>query len=168
MWHVESYFPYQGSNPCLLQWKHRVLTTGPPGNSLIHCECAKSLQPCLFAMPWTVAHQAPPSMGFSIQEYWNALPCPLPGDLPDPGIELHLLPLLHWRVGSLSLMPSGKPSLIHYSLQNVRLSSDFPTFPFGALFSCPGFHINRSSCFLPLNLTVSGSFIFFHDADTWE
>ena len=41
----------------------------------------------LFATPWTVAHQAPPSMGFSRQEYWNGLPFPSPGNLPDPGIE---------------------------------------------------------------------------------
>ena len=39
------------------------------------------------ATPWTVAHQAPLSMGFSRQEYWNGLPFPSPGDLPDPGIE---------------------------------------------------------------------------------
>ena len=37
---------------------------------------------------WTVAHQAPLSMGFSRQEYWSGLPCPSPGDLPDLGIEL--------------------------------------------------------------------------------
>ena len=37
--------------------------------------------------PWIVAHQAPPSMGFSRQEYWSGLPFPSPGDLPDPGIE---------------------------------------------------------------------------------
>ena len=41
----------------------------------------------LFATPWTVAHQAPPSMGFSRQEYWSGLPFPSPGDIPDPGIE---------------------------------------------------------------------------------
>ena len=41
----------------------------------------------LFVSPWTVAHQAPLSMGFSRQEYWSALPGPPPGDLPDPGIE---------------------------------------------------------------------------------
>ena len=41
----------------------------------------------LFATLWTVAHQVPQSMGFSRQEHWNGLPCPLPGDLPDPGIE---------------------------------------------------------------------------------
>ena len=37
--------------------------------------------------PWTVAHQAPLSMGFSRQEYWSGLPCPPSGHLPDPGIE---------------------------------------------------------------------------------
>ena len=55
-----------------------------------------SLYPCmlscfshvwLFATLWTVARQAPLSMGFSRQEYWSALPCPPPGDLPNPGIE---------------------------------------------------------------------------------
>ena len=37
--------------------------------------------------PWTVAHQAPLYMGFSMQEYWSGLPCLPPGDLPHPGIE---------------------------------------------------------------------------------
>ena len=41
----------------------------------------------LFATPWTVAYQAPPSVGFSRQECWSGLPFPPPGDLPDPGIE---------------------------------------------------------------------------------
>ena len=40
-----------------------------------------------FATSWTVARQAPMSMGFSRQDYWNGLPFPPPGDLPDPGIE---------------------------------------------------------------------------------
>ena len=40
-----------------------------------------------FATPWTEARQAPPSMGFFKQEYWNGLPFPSPGDLPDPGIK---------------------------------------------------------------------------------
>ena len=41
----------------------------------------------LFATPWTVVYQAPPSMGFSRQECWSRVPLPSPGDLPDPGIE---------------------------------------------------------------------------------
>ena len=41
----------------------------------------------LFVTPWTGAYQAPPSMGFSRQEYWSGLPFPSPGDLPNPGTE---------------------------------------------------------------------------------
>ena len=41
----------------------------------------------LFVTLWTVAHQAPPSMGFFRQEYWSGMPFPSPEDLPDPGIE---------------------------------------------------------------------------------
>ena len=44
-----------------------------------------------FAILWAVAHQAPLSPEFSRQEYWNGLPFPPPGDLPDPGIELESL-----------------------------------------------------------------------------
>ena len=40
-----------------------------------------------FSTPWTVAHQAPLSMGFPSQEYWSELPFPSPEDLPDPGIK---------------------------------------------------------------------------------
>ena len=40
-----------------------------------------------FVTPWTVAHQAPPSMGFSRQEHWSGLPFPSPGDLLQPGIK---------------------------------------------------------------------------------
>ena len=50
--------------------------------------CAKLLYLFrLFATLWSVARQAPLSMGFSRQEYWSGLPCPPPGDLPNPGIE---------------------------------------------------------------------------------
>ena len=52
----------------------------------------------LFVAPWTVNSQAPLSMGFSRQEYWSGLPCPPPGDLPDPGIEPMSL-LLHALAG---------------------------------------------------------------------
>ena len=50
--------------------------------------CAKLLQSCpTLCNLWTVALQAPLSMGFSRQEQWSGLPCPPPGDLPDPGVE---------------------------------------------------------------------------------
>ena len=48
---------------------------------------AKSLQLCSTLTLWTIAHQASLSMGISRQEYWNGLPCPSPGDLPNLGIE---------------------------------------------------------------------------------
>ena len=59
--------------------------------------------------PWTVVHQAPLSMGFSQQEYRSGMPFPPPGHLPDPGIQLFLLCLLHWQVGSLPLVSPRKP-----------------------------------------------------------
>ena len=63
----------------------------------------------LFETLKTVAHQAPPSMGFSRQEYWSGLPLPSPGDLPDPGIE-PWSPTL--QADALTSEPSGKPKLI--------------------------------------------------------
>ena len=77
------------------------------------CSCmhAKSLQlwPTLWD-PWTVVYHAPLSMGFSRQEYWSGLPCPPPGDLPDPGVKpASLKTLLHWQPASLPPVPPGKP-----------------------------------------------------------
>ena len=61
----------------------------------------------LFATLGTVVCQVSLSMGFSRQEYWSGLPCPPPGDLPDPGIE-PMSPAL--QVDSLPSEPLGKPS----------------------------------------------------------
>ena len=58
--------------------------------------------------PWTIAHQAPLSMGFSRQEYWSELPFPSQGDLLDPGVE-RKSPVL--QVDSLLSEPSGKPDI---------------------------------------------------------
>ena len=49
------------------------------------CQALSRVQ--LFVTPWTVAHQAPLSMGFSRQEYWSGMPCPPLGDLPNPGTK---------------------------------------------------------------------------------
>ena len=59
----------------------------------------------LFATPWTVAYEAPPSLGFSRQEYWSGLPFPSPGDIPNPGIEPGS-PLL--QADTLPSEPPGK------------------------------------------------------------
>ena len=76
----------------------------------------------LFATPWTIAPQAPLSMGFSRQDYWSVLLCPSPGDLPDPGVEpvspvtpalqADSLPLSHW----------GSPPLVRYDCRWTALS----------------------------------------------
>ena len=76
-----------------------------------------SIMSQLFGTPWTVAYQAPPSMGFSRQECWGGLPFPSPGDLPDPGIE-PWSPTLQADV--LPSEPPGKPS-------EVRVSQSCPT-----------------------------------------
>ena len=78
----------------------------------VHHVCTKFCVQ-LYTTPWTIACQAALSMGFSRHKYWSELPCPPPGDLPDLGIEPQSLPLLHWQVGSLSVMPPGKPSMHH-------------------------------------------------------
>ena len=59
---------------------------GSDSNPLITLLAPSAISPHS-ATPWTVAHQAPPSMVFSRQEYWSGLPFPSPGDLPDPGIK---------------------------------------------------------------------------------
>ena len=86
--------------------------------NLIHvCVLSRFSRVWLFATPWTVAHQAPLSMGFSRQEYWSGLPCPPPVDLSDPGIEpaspaspslqADSLPLSHWRSPELNTVLSN-------------------------------------------------------------
>ena len=70
----------------------------------------------LFATLWTVAHQAPLSVGFSRQDYWSGLPCRSPGAVPDPEIKPSCL--LHWQAGSLPLVPPGNPTKQCSSDQN--------------------------------------------------
>ena len=83
--------PIDGS-PLLCPWDSPGKNTRVGHHFLLHCKKVKSesevAQSCrLFATPWTAAHQAPLSMGFSWQEYWSGLPFPSLGALPHPGIE---------------------------------------------------------------------------------
>ena len=80
------------------------------------------------ATPWTVAHQAPPSVGFARQEYWSGLPFPSPGDLPDPGIEPRSPAL---QADALPSDPPGEPQSL--GLPNP-LSSYSSSHPQGGLF----------------------------------
>ena len=79
----------------------------------------------LFSTPWTVAYQAPPSMGFSRQEYWSGVPFPSPEDLSKPGIEPKSPTL---QADSLPSEPPGKPqpgadliqNFVHYHSSRPR------------------------------------------------
>ena len=75
----------------------------------------------LCVIPWTAASQAPPSMGFSRQEYWSGLPCPPPGDLPIPGIQSMSLAL-----ASMSFITSAtwKAQLSHKKKWNRIICND--------------------------------------------
>ena len=81
------------------------------GHSILRgnaCLCAQSFDS---ATPWTVARQAPVSMGFFRQESWSGLPCPSPGITPTQGLSLNLFCLLPWQAGSFLLASPGKPSI---------------------------------------------------------
>ena len=83
---------------------------------------------------WTVAHQAPLSLGFSRQEYWSGLPCPPPGDLPDPGIKPTSLTSPAWQVDYLPLAAPEKPILYMYDIcirQSQTPALSPTTFPSG-------------------------------------
>ena len=93
-----------GNRSSILAW--RIPWTEEPGG-LQSIVKVKSLSPVrLFVTPWTVAHQAPSSKGFSRQEYWSGLPFPSPGDLPNPGIEPRSPSL---QADALTSEPPGKP-----------------------------------------------------------
>ena len=87
-----------------------VMDVAVRGSGLVAKSCLT------LANPWSVAHQASLSMGFSRQEYWNGLPFPSPGDLHDPGIEpmspalqAYSLPLSRWgsSKGQLLMWTAG-------------------------------------------------------------
>ena len=77
----------------------------------------------LCAILWTIAQQAPLSMGFSKQEYWSELPVPSPGDPLNPGTAPASLCLLPWQVGSLPLVSPGKPMDTQNSPQDTAVPS---------------------------------------------
>ena len=81
---------------------------GKEGKSLGHMR--------LFVIPWAVAYQAPSSMEFSRQEYWNGLPFPSPGDLPEPGIKPRSPAL---QADILPSEPPGKPKFFFFLVNNT-------------------------------------------------
>ena len=88
-------------------------------------KCCWSLIPVrIFVTCWTVARQAPLSMGFFRQEYWSELPFPSPGDLPNPGIESGS-PALTGRF--FTTEPPGKPHSLFRSVQSLSCVRLFAT-----------------------------------------
>ena len=110
---IESHYIYLHWQQVLYHWSHR----GSPNIYIyiyiyiytytyiyiLTCVLCLVIQSCLTAILWTVAHQAPLSMGFPKQEHWRGLPFPTPRDLPYPGIKLAL------QAASLPMEPLGKP-----------------------------------------------------------
>ena len=98
----------------ILAW--RIPQTEKPGSPHQSESESEVAQSCLTLCDlWTVAHQAPPSTGFSRQEYWSGLPFPSPGDLPYPGIEPRSPTL---QADTLTSVPPGKP--LNTKIQSLR------------------------------------------------
>ena len=107
---------------------------------------------------WTVAHQAPLSMGFSRQEYWSRCHALLQGIFSTQGLNLCLLCLLHWQLDSLPLVPPGKP-----------LVSSYITFLFSVLHFPETFATIRLFISLsPRQVKLILSFTLFALSPSWE
>ena len=114
---LTSVSPYSGDRVIFSKHNLNHFTKSPtsPSSLLFFRVCVRTLSHFspvwIFATPWTVAHQAPLSIGFSRQESWSGLPCPPPGDLPNPGIEPRSPTL---QADNLSSEPQGSnPHPLH-------------------------------------------------------
>ena len=81
--HLEASLPVQSSS----DWDSQKLIICLIHHCMCACVLSRFSHVWLFVTLWTVACRAPLSMGFSRQGYWNGLPCPSPGNFPNPGIE---------------------------------------------------------------------------------
>ena len=114
---LQGTFPTQESNQGLLHCGQILYQLSYQGSL---CLLSRFSHVQLFATLWAVACQAPLSTGFSRQEYCSGLPCPPPGDLPNPGIKPMSLKSPHWQAGSLPLMPPGK---IQEEVKDLRINN---------------------------------------------
>ena len=96
-----SYMVFFSLFPYMLKWQRRSLNLFYQNSSYLLNVLSHFNHVQLFVTLWTVAHQAPVSMGFSSHEYWSGLPCPSPGIFLTPKSELYLFCLLHWQVSAL-------------------------------------------------------------------
>ena len=102
-----------------------------PGFPILHylpaCMLGRFGHVRLLVTLWSVACQAPPSFRFSRQEYWSGLPCPPPGDLPDPGIEPASLRSPALGADSLPLASLGKFTISQSLLKLMSIESMMPS-----------------------------------------
>ena len=115
-----------------------------------------SLHTCSVASvvtPWTVAHQAPLSMGFSRKEYWSELLCPPPGDLLDPGVESKSLTssVLAGRFFTTSTYPLLK---MVFKVVSWAMMDSFTQFPWVSPMYTEEIDINKLVFFPPINLSL--------------
>ena len=120
---LQGIFSTQGSSPGFLHCRQtlyhlshqrsRWLPWFVKGGLIVKVKVKSLSRVRLFATQWTIAHQAPSSMGVSRQEYWSGLPFPSPRDLPDPGIEPRSPSL---QADALTSEPPGKAPNCGYSL----------------------------------------------------
>ena len=114
-----------------------------------YCLVTKS---CSTLTPWTIAHQAPPNMGFPRQKYWSGLLFPSPADLLYPGTEPRSPT---WQVDSLPLTPLGSQNhginMVKSISKSQLLAADWCVeFPFF-------WHVNHSFSLLCLHLVLPGN-----------
>ena len=141
---------------------------------MLFFQCTKLVRVCvlcrfshvqLFVALRTAAHRVSLFIGFSMQEYWNGLPCPPPGDLPNPGTKPDSL--TSWQVDSLPLAPPGNPTpnlglppnhclfcALHLDLSPIHPPRAHSNAPFP-----PQKHIQDKFTFLVVSLSTLISFL---------
>ena len=112
--------PYYWSEDSISERDHTLQVTICDPNKIIFCAVLSGVW--LFETPWTIAHQALCPWGFSRQEYWSGLPCPPPGDRPNPWIESRSPTL---QADSFPSEPPGKPKNIVVGSLSL-LQGNFP------------------------------------------
>ena len=108
-----------------LTWANRSFVTNLRYDTAVVLSCLSHVR--LFSTLWTIACQAPLSMGFSRQEYWSELPCPPPGDLPDPWIEPKSLRSPVLAGGFFTTSTAWEALIQQRAVQNNRQLEDVKT-----------------------------------------
>ena len=124
--------------PSLTSSHINLLSCAYQGTCVHTCVLSHVSEVQLFVTLWTVACQAPQSMGFSRQEYWSGLLCPPPGDLPNPGIKLTSFVSPAWAGGVFTLSATWETHFTHSSVYMSMLLTQFISLsPPPSVATCP-------------------------------